>query len=110
MIPINNNSTRITCFGDSGSGLLFQIHPKDYLVGIHSFDIDCPKWPTGMQLIHYGLDWIYSKTKIMNGNFAKKGQFPYHVLLREIRNECSGSIISSLWVLTAAHCIKGFVA
>ncbi|XP_030377734.1 serine protease 1-like [Scaptodrosophila lebanonensis] len=47
--------------------------------------------------------------RITNGTLAVKGQFPYLVRIRLYSfankiNQCSGSIISSIWVLTAAHC------
>ncbi|XP_017074471.1 brachyurin [Drosophila eugracilis] len=55
-------------------------------------------------------DPIDIQGRIISGSQAKLGQFPWQVILK--RDEwddllCGGSIISSLWVLTAAHCTDG---
>ncbi|KAK7074687.1 hypothetical protein SK128_016293, partial [Halocaridina rubra] len=48
------------------------------------------------------------ETKIVNGYVAEENEFPYHVAVMTVINNrvyrCGGSIIKSLWVLTAAHC------
>lgn len=50
--------------------------------------------------------------RIVNGNEAESKQFPYQVSLRSVSSKgasiCGGSIISSSFVLTAAHCTKGY--
>lgn len=46
--------------------------------------------------------------RIINGVDAKKGVWPWQVLIRFIEDaHCGGSIIDPFWVVTAAHCIKG---
>ena len=44
--------------------------------------------------------------RIVGGSSAKANQFPYQVaLLRQGTFACGGSLITSKWVLTAAHCV-----
>ncbi|XP_024919465.1 transmembrane protease serine 3 [Cynoglossus semilaevis] len=47
--------------------------------------------------------------RIVGGNISKVGQFPWQVSLHH-RSEhlCGGSIITSRWIVTAAHCVYGF--
>jgi len=43
--------------------------------------------------------------RITNGSPAARGQFPWQVaIIIELTWFCGGSLISSQWVLTAAHC------
>lgn len=47
-----------------------------------------------------------NSVSIVNGEEAKRGQFPHQVSLQ--RNQfhfCGGSIITSRWIVTAAHCV-----
>ncbi|KAM8805023.1 coagulation factor IX-like [Eudromia elegans] len=45
--------------------------------------------------------------RIAGGMFCQRGQCPWQVLIRNSRGEgfCGGSLISSRWVVTAAHCL-----
>lgn len=48
--------------------------------------------------------------RVVGGQKAEKGQFPYQVSLRTRitrQHFCGGSIISSRFILTAAHCTEG---
>ncbi|KAM4730647.1 transmembrane protease serine 3 [Anableps anableps] len=48
-------------------------------------------------------------TRIVGGNISKPGQFPWQVSLHfQSEHVCGGSIITSSWILTAAHCVYGF--
>ncbi|XP_015034643.2 serine protease 1 [Drosophila willistoni] len=51
-----------------------------------------------------------SMERIVNGQQAGEGQFPYIVALELLLNEtslsCGGSIIANDWILTAAHCTQ----
>jgi secreted trypsin-like serine protease len=43
--------------------------------------------------------------RITGGTFAARGQFPWMAaLIIDVSYFCGGSLISSLWVMTAAHC------
>ncbi|XP_030377716.1 serine protease 1-like [Scaptodrosophila lebanonensis] len=56
------------------------------------------------------VDLYNGNERITNGTLAVRGQFPYLVRFRlfgERVSECGGSILSSIWVLTAAHCLPG---
>lgn len=67
----------------------------------------------GMMTIAFGsVLCVHFGMRIINGEEARRGQFPYIASLRfrntlnELQHYCGGSIISQIWILTAAHCIQ----
>lgn len=47
-------------------------------------------------------------TRIVGGEDAELGEYPHQISLRfQGRHTCGGSILHSLYILTAAHCVYG---
>lgn len=45
-------------------------------------------------------------SRIFGGDFARDNQFPHQIaIIYKKQLRCGGSVISSTWVLTAAHCV-----
>jgi secreted trypsin-like serine protease len=48
--------------------------------------------------------------RIVGGRFASDGEFPWIISLhKNERFRCGGSIIDTKTIVTAAHCVQGFV-
>lgn len=54
------------------------------------------------------------QSRIVGGQAAAVNQFPWHVWIRSYAGAanivCGGSIISGSWILTAAHCVRGYTS
>ena len=64
-----------------------------------------------------GIRPLLKTGRIVGGKGATFGEFPWQVLVREstwlglfTKNKCGGVLISSKYVMTAAHCQPGFLA
>uniref|UniRef100_A0AAG5D1Z9 Peptidase S1 domain-containing protein n=1 Tax=Anopheles atroparvus TaxID=41427 RepID=A0AAG5D1Z9_ANOAO len=56
--------------------------------------------------------WPRLLSKVVNGQAAQQGQFPWQVSIRAALGRsvtvCGGSLIDARWVLTAAHCANDY--
>ncbi|KAL2087374.1 hypothetical protein ACEWY4_016202 [Coilia grayii] len=47
--------------------------------------------------------------RVVGGNVSREGQVPWQVSLHyQKQHVCGGSLITQLWIVTAAHCVYGF--
>lgn len=56
---------------------------------------------------HFNLTSDVCRKRIVGGQDARKGSYPWHVLV--MKNNliaCGGSLLNERWVLTAAHCVN----
>lgn len=68
--------------------------------------LDGDHWEQRMKLAHR-----YGNGRIVGGDIAQQGQFPYQVSFRDVAigHTCGGAIISTRWALTAQHCTVPYV-
>ncbi|XP_067003858.2 brachyurin [Anabrus simplex] len=56
-----------------------------------------------------GLSRVSVHSRIINGEPARRGQFPWQAaIIADNSHLCGGSLISNQWVLTAAHCVEPY--
>ncbi|XP_025934825.1 complement factor I isoform X1 [Apteryx rowi] len=79
----------------------------------HSMDEERKMIKTFLPQINCGLmnHTLTRRKRIIGGEVAKKGEFPWQVAIRETGSEgatvyCGGVYIGGCWVLTAAHCVR----
>ncbi|XP_053394733.1 serine-rich adhesin for platelets-like isoform X2 [Mercenaria mercenaria] len=52
----------------------------------------------------------HRKKRIIGGSLSSKGEWPWSVAIRSGNSAiCGGSVIDSMWILTAGHCVKDLV-
>ncbi|XP_023700536.2 transmembrane protease serine 2-like [Paramormyrops kingsleyae] len=69
--------------------------PADAVVTLRCIDCGSRRGPT--------------TSRIIGGQAARRGAWPWQVSLHlESQHTCGGSIITPLWLVTAAHCIDGY--
>ncbi|NXK95398.1 CFAI factor, partial [Formicarius rufipectus] len=68
---------------------------------------------TLLSQVHCGVKnhTLTRRKRIVGGEIAKKGEFPWQVAIKDTSNEgttvyCGGVYIGGCWVLTAAHCVR----
>ena len=99
------------------------------LVGVTSWGYGCadPNYPGVYAEIAHHTSWIkqfvtttgiqwrsvdkgfFVAAKVVNGENAQRGQFPWMTRFTHDNVDCGGSLIHPQWILTAAHCWEKIV-
>ncbi|KAL9701985.1 hypothetical protein quinque_005426 [Culex quinquefasciatus] len=118
---LSNVNGRGPCVGDDGGPLTILEGGQTLLVGVHSFGsvLGCEvNWPAVFQdqqiLNSEAALLISGGSKISSGSIALTQQFPHQaaILINFPDGSgtlCGGTIISSTFILTAAHCLDGAI-
>ncbi|XP_021248374.1 LOW QUALITY PROTEIN: serine protease 55 [Numida meleagris] len=92
--------TSIHAGSSSTAYALFRSDQQGTVAGIHSAysHNECGLRPSFES-------FLWTGKRITGGRYARFGEFPWQVSIQSNgRHICGGSIISALWILTAAHC------
>ena len=57
----------------------------------------------------YNPGQVFNETFIVGGSDAQPGEFPWIASLATTSHFCGGSVLTSNTILTAAHCVEGYV-
>ncbi|KAM7398564.1 hypothetical protein PAMA_006458 [Pampus argenteus] len=69
----------------------------------------CPASAVGLHCVECGQVSPSPSTRIVGGTEAVKGAWPWQVSLQILSQHiCGGSIISSYWIVSAAHCFEKY--
>ncbi len=82
---------------------------SNWLNTSHYFNPELPEfelWP----FLNEGLPAaLYDNERIIGGDLAASGEFPYVVSITENdRHFCGGFIYSARWIVTTASCVAGY--
>ncbi|XP_032541049.1 complement factor I isoform X1 [Chiroxiphia lanceolata] len=100
------DEARVRCAG-------FLLKDKEKGAENNSMDEERRMIKTFLPQAHCGVTnhTLTRRKRIVGGEIAKKGEFPWQVAIKDTSNEgttvyCGGVYIGGCWVLTAAHCVR----